>query len=312
MRILSLSGGGFQDFYTALCLARYEEVNGPLKNDFDLFVGTSAGSILASAAALGMPMADVCEIFSNEGARIFSDRPAPAGTAAVVRDVARYVKKSKYDGTRLRAVISGVCGDLRLGDIGPEILIPAVRLKDGEPALFSKASHADLKVSDAVIASAAAPMIFPAHRIDGELYGDGAIFANTPDILAIDHAVNALGADVSDISMLSIGAMSSSPPLDEPDSPNMGILGWLQENRIFRTLISAQMKTAERMSRNALGDRYDRIDADPEFHGRFRVGLDIADPSAITAAKEAALSSYPALEAVALKNRSRSASPDFW
>lgn len=303
MRILSLSGGGFQDFYTSLCLCRYEEMNGPLSGDFDLFVGTSAGSMLAAAAALGMPMSEVSEVFRKEGARIFSDRPAPSGAAALARDVARYVAKSKYDGNRLKSVISGFCGDIRMGDVPSNLLIPAVRLMDGEPVLFSNLSHPDLKLSDAVIASAAAPMIFPAHAIDGELYADGAIFSNTPDVLAIDHAVHALGADVDEVSMLSFGAMSSSPPLREPESPNMGILGWLQENRIFRTIISSQMRMAERMARNALGDRYFRIDADPDFPGKSKVGLDVADASAIAAAREAALSSYPLIDEIALKNR---------
>lgn len=53
MRVLSLSGGGYQGLFTALNLMRLEEEAGPLSDSFDAFVGTSIGAIIAAADADG-------------------------------------------------------------------------------------------------------------------------------------------------------------------------------------------------------------------------------------------------------------------
>ena len=59
MKILSISGGGFQALYNVILLEELEKLAGPVKNSFDLFCGTSAGAIVAAAGARGMPMADL-------------------------------------------------------------------------------------------------------------------------------------------------------------------------------------------------------------------------------------------------------------
>lgn len=293
MRILSLSGGGFQDYYTALMLARFEEERGPLLDHFDLFVGTSAGAMIAAAASVGKPMHEICEVFRREGPKIFSDRPAPSGAVAIARDITRYVKNAKYDGKRLRAVVSALAGDRTMADSKAGILVTAVRMRDAEPVYFSDALTPDVLLSDAVMASSAAPMMFPAHPVNGDLYADGALFANTPDLVALDYVTSKMGVNVSDVVMLSVGGMNLCPPLREPVTPNLGIVGWVQENRIFRTLIGAQAKMAENAARNVLGDRYVRVDAPANFDKRNEVALDVANDAAAQAAVAAAEMTYP-------------------
>lgn len=97
--------------------------------------------------------------------------------------------------------------------------------------------------------------------------------------------------------MLSLGSMNACPPLGEPGDADMGVLDWLRGNRIFRTMIGAQAEVTGRLMRGLLGDRYTRIDADPEFPLRQDVALDRADAKAVAAARMAAHLSLPELEA---------------
>lgn len=300
MRILSLSGGGFQGLFTALVLGRLEDEDRlALRDRFDAFAGTSVGGIIASAAAVGMPMSELARVFEKEGVRIFSDRPAPITNAAVARDFVRFVGRSKYDGAHLGRIVGSYCGEARLGDLDRPLLLPAVRLADGAPVLFTPHSHPDTLLREAVMATCAAPIIFPPVMVAGALHADGALFANCPDGLALDYATGDLGAPLADVRILGVGAMNQSPPLSEPANPNMGALAWMMENRIFRTVISSQSMITQQAVARELGERYQRVDADPEGPGRQHVGLDVADERARAAIRTAADACWPRLRGAA-------------
>ena len=73
--ILALDGGGARGIYPAQLLASIEQTLGvPVKESFDLIAGTSTGSIIAGAAAVGIPMTQVVDLFNSETARIFRKR----------------------------------------------------------------------------------------------------------------------------------------------------------------------------------------------------------------------------------------------
>lgn len=289
MRALSLSGGGFQGLFTALLLEKIEQERGSLLRDqFEVFGGTSVGGLIAAAAAVGMPMPDLVRVFRDEGVKIFSGRPAPSSNAAIMRDFMRYVSHAKYDGAHLSRVVKAYCGDRRMGDLDRALVIPAVRLMDGAPVIFTRETHPDLPLHDVVLATTAAPMIFPPVRVSGSLHADGAVFANCPDAIVLDHVKNFMGVPRGEITMLGVGAMNQAPPLSEPPSPNMGAVAWMAANRIFRTVISSQSMMVANLVSNELGNSYHRIDADPEGYNRRLVGLDVADAAAISAINEAA------------------------
>ena len=295
MRFLSLSGGGYQGFFTALMLARLEEERGPLNQSFDGFAGTSVGAIIAAGAAIGLPMAGIVETFDTQGGRIFSERPPPVGARAMLFDVMRYLNGSKYDGRHLARVVASYCGEMRMGDLQSPLMVTAVRLSDGLPVIFTPHSHPDTLLREAVLASAAAPMMFPPVPVDGHLHADGGVFANCPDALTLDYAIHDLGADPFDIRILGVGAMNHSPPLSEPADTNMGVRSWLSKNRIFRTLVSAQSAIAERTVSRALGDGYARVDAFPDEVGNGRIGLDVATLEARQVIRSAAETAGPRL-----------------
>ena len=62
-----------------------------------------------------------------------------------------------------------------------------------------------MAIVDAALATSAAPTFFPVHRIKGELFADGGLYANAPDQLALHEAEYFLEVGLPDIAMLSIG-----------------------------------------------------------------------------------------------------------
>lgn len=281
-RILSLSGGGFMGLFSARIIEHIEKIcEDPLGRQFDLISGTSVGAILALGVAAGVPGREMADVFTRHGSEIFSDRPPPNGRVSAVRDALRYFSQPKYSGEALREAISRLVGeDARLGDLRKPILIPVTRLRDGEPVLITQDTHPDLPIIDLAMAAAAAPMMFPAMKIAGELHADGAIHSNTPDLLALGHAESWLGVPLRRIHMLSLGTVNAGVRMAEPQSGSLGIFGWVQGQRIVQTVLAAQDRVATRLAAERLGERYLRVDALAPEGERDAVGLDVATPQA--------------------------------
>lgn len=76
-KILCCDGGGLKGLITALILQRLEEkINKKypetqLKDHFDMFAGTSTGSIIACALARGYSAAEIVQIYEDQAAQIF-------------------------------------------------------------------------------------------------------------------------------------------------------------------------------------------------------------------------------------------------
>lgn len=281
-RILSISGGGFMGLFSAGLIASLEARFGPAGRNFDLVSGSSVGGVIAIGLAAGVPAAAIAAGFRSEGAMIFSDRPAPTGGVSTARDAMRYLRKPKYDGVHLKRVVEGFSsGHARMGSIRTRLMVSATRLRDGEPVIFSQASHPDLDPALVAMAASAAPMMFPAVRIAGELHADGAIHSNVPDLLAIAHARDVLGVPLERIRMLSVGTVTAGMRLPDPVSADLGILGWVQGQRLLRTVIASQDRSAVSVARSLLGDRHLRVDMDALPEERDQVWLDVATPEAI-------------------------------
>lgn len=295
MRILSISGGGFQALYGVHLLAQLESKHGPAANQFHLCVGTSAGAIVAAAVACGVSMDDLHHGFITRGVQAFKPRHPGWG-----RDLLRRFRVAKYAPEPLAALVADIAGDRTFADLPTPLAVTATRLHDGAAVLFSARTHPDVLVREAVMASAAAPTMFPAAPVDGDLYTDGGLFANAPDLLGITLARHTTALD--DISLLSLGSMNGCPPLHEPLTADMGVIDWLRGNRIFRTITGAQADMTARLASEWLDGRYTRIDADPNAPGATDVGLDRTHPSAITAIGAAAKRSAPELDAWMRRN----------
>ena len=71
-RILSLDGGGIRGTFSAAFLATIEEMTGrSLVDHFDLIAGTSTGGVIALGLGLGLPAAQIRDLYLHKGSDIF-------------------------------------------------------------------------------------------------------------------------------------------------------------------------------------------------------------------------------------------------
>ncbi len=287
-QVLALSGGGYLGLYTATILAELEETLGgePLFTRFDMITGTSIGGILALGIALGIPMKTIAAAFADRGEAIFSARPAPRSQIGGLLDLARMITGPKYTGIALRATIEGLVGEHTLADLQRPCLVPAVNMTKGGPQVFKTPHHPNfrrdwrLKVVDVGMATSAAPAFFPLASIGDEMFADGGLFANSPDLMAVHEAEHFMGVAQDDIHVLSVGTTTSKFSFSHAMGRNLGALGWAKRQRLLQATIASQQQVTDAMLRHRLGSRYLRLDTSQSPEQVQDLALDVANESA--------------------------------
>lgn len=203
-RILSLDGGGVKGILTLGMLTALEaelrrraggDPNFRLSDYYDLIGGTSTGAIIATGLALGLSVADLIELYSTLGPRVFKRK---RGTG--------YFFKPAYDHRELSKALAPVLKDIRLGDqhaIKTGLSIHMKRIDTGSPWVVSNHPASPYynphdpetipnryyQLADLVRASAAAPTYFDEVLINTKFgknfkpiapgyFVDGAVSAN--------------------------------------------------------------------------------------------------------------------------------------
>ncbi len=185
-RILSLDGGGIRGALTLGYLKKIETLlrekeNNPnllLCDYFDLIGGTSTGSIIASALAIGKTVDEIKDLYMTLGGKIFGEKRdwwKPWETWKFL--------KAGYDHRALVENLRSIFGDIRLG--GPEIrtglcivakradtnsVWPLINHPNGKFYNSDLGKNKDIHLWQAVRASSAAPTYFAPQMID---VGDG-------------------------------------------------------------------------------------------------------------------------------------------
>lgn len=288
-QILSLSGGGFLGLYTAAVLAKIEEHSErPIAEQFDLISGTSIGGIIGLGIAAGIPATKIQESIEALGPKIFSNKPRPKSEFLATLQLRKNMLGAKYSAAALKDEIDELFGkEAKIGDLKHRIIIPSINLTKGRPQVFKTAHHPTfvrdfkLNISDVALATAAAPTYFPLHKIGGELFADGGLYANAPDQLAIHEAIHFLGQDISEIRLLSIGTTTSKFSFSNSINFNMGWMSWLRQERLPSVMIAAQQMSSDDMLRHRMGENYLRIDQEQSREQEDSLGLDIATEGAI-------------------------------
>ncbi|BBU30275.1 hypothetical protein BTHE68_40090 [Burkholderia sp. THE68] len=217
----------------------------PIARRFDLIAGTSIGGILALALALEIPAAQMVELFVEHGRDIFRPRFTLGGFL-----------RAKYSSEHLRNLLEqeSLFGERLVGDCMHPVIVPAINYTRGQPVLFKTPHHETFKrdhryrVVDVGMATSAAPTYFPRYVFDNCQYVDGGLFANAPGLLGLHEAQKFFGrlGDIADVSLLSIGTMSSKFTVDPSRNREGGLLDWggvkpaATPQRLFGLSISAQ------------------------------------------------------------------------
>ena len=281
-QVLSLSGGGVRGLYTAGVLAGLEARAGvPLHQCFDLIAGTSIGGIIAMGLPLGRRASDVRELMQGASAQIFP-------TATPVWSALRGLFRSRFDVAPLREVIEAVVGaDTRLGDLCTPLLVPTVALTAGAAQIFrsphhaAHTVHANTKLVDVALATAAAPLIFPVAMIGDARFLDGGLIAHAPDSLALHEAQVFFAKRRDDIFMLSVGTTRELTALAADRFPSRGLLYWMQQARLPDVVVAAQQSLSLQIASETLGDRHVSINTPRSREQDESLALDRADDIAI-------------------------------
>lgn len=273
-RVLALDGGGVRGIVTAVWLRRLEEELGsPLRRHFDLIAGTSTGSILACALALGRSAASIVELYQRKAASIFPQGPKPRGghPRSQQRNKQRGVLVPSYDGKGLARVLREEFkdqqgGDLLFGQLHPttSLMVISYDTLTRTPVIFknSNPTHAKLPAYEVIKASCSAPIYFPAHvtAIGSEPHAliDGGVVANNPSLCAITEALTAHTR--AELLVASFGTGRSSTPISAKDAQSWGLLGW--SNYIVDVLMDGPMDIMELMAGQLIPpERYFRFQA---------------------------------------------------
>src|SRR5256714_7363733 len=228
---LVLGGGGFTGGVYEIGALRVLDLlaaNSSI-NQFDVYVGTSAGSFIAALCANGVSPEEMMRVVTRQGKAPFKDinlndllRPnvvefarkgalLPLRAASLARNVigqwgsvslmdvflglAEALPSGAYTGAGIERYLRGVLSEPGRSDdfrkLGCELYITATDLDTCERVVFGVDGSDDVPISTAVRASGALPMVYSPVRIKDRELIDGGIVSTTN----LDIAVEA-GAEV--------------------------------------------------------------------------------------------------------------------
>ena len=260
--ILALDGGGTRGIYSAQVLSNMEKkLDVPIRDCFDLIAGTSTGSIIAGAAATGIPLKEVVELFDGHASSIFPRRPLRVG-----------IFGSKYSRKPLEEVVRNFLPDIALGEISTPLIITGSNIATGGIHVFKSRYLAelgepyvrdrDVPLVEAILASSAAPMYFDPVQIDESLLADGGLWANNPSILAVTEALSKFKRTVDQIHILSIG--TGHPVSMYKPRRSWGLATGWGHKKLVSYFLNLQSQASTNMAGLILGERYVRLDPEIE------------------------------------------------
>lgn len=285
---LSLTGGGYRGLFTARALQVIEDhLKVPIGQRFDLTCGTSIGGIVALAVAFEVPMSKVVDVFEKHGAHIFPPHEPPTSKVGKGVDLWKYSRKPRYSTAPLREAITKLIDeDATLNDARHAVAIPAVNVTQGRPQVFKTRHKAEwtrdwkFKAVDVALATAAAPTFFELAEVGGNLYADGGLFANAPDLVALHEAEHFFGVPAEAVRILSVGTTTRSYSVSFNSGRQFGIADWMEDQRLFSVTISAQQQFVDQLIQHKLQERYFRLDHEPSQEQARDLGLDVATEAA--------------------------------
>jgi NTE family protein len=222
---IALAGGGpLGAFYELGALhALGEAIEGRKLTDFDVYIGVSSGSLIAAGLANGFDTTSMGSTFIHDESTLVPFSPQmllqpaigeyacrlamlPQALLDAVRQYAREPLQSLWP--TLFGAIARVA-PTALFDNGPlerylhqlfttrghtddfrklraQLCIVATNLNTGNTTVFGNARHDDIPISRAVVASAALPGLYPAVKINGQHYVDGALIRTVHASLALE------------------------------------------------------------------------------------------------------------------------------
>ncbi len=218
---IAIDGGGIRGVMVTKALTILEEALGaPIHDSARLYAGTSTGSIISSALAVGLNASQVHALYLKLADTVF-----PRSWRTALFPLSRY----RYPNKPLEAALHEQLGDRKMKDLWKDLQLTDLVITSfdvlANKTLFIKpwkVEYQDWLISYAVLASSCVPTYFP--LVDGR-YMDGGVgsYAN-PCYLAAYELQFCLGWDPAETTLLSFGT-GRTPALLKPGEPER-VFAW--------------------------------------------------------------------------------------
>ena len=242
LRVLALDGGAIRGLFTLDVLRRIEAATRrPIRECFDLIVGTSTGGFIATRLLAGQ---SVEGIEAEYRTILASFRDAAPSLASFLK---RFTRGHVLDGNLMLRLLRGTWKESRLADLPPtprllivatqaDVALPQPFLIRNQPVDATAAARtrfdytADAPMVDVVRCCTAAPTFYGPHTLGDRVIVDGAIHSNNPILFAVAEAA-AVFPDTPIAMLLSVGTgerrveHQGQAPTGRHDG-NLGMLGW--------------------------------------------------------------------------------------
>ncbi len=212
IRMLSIDGGGVKGIFSIYAIMKLkEEYDIDVYNEFDVFVGTSTGALIASWILFRKDYRELYEFYVDKDNNIFSEKY-------------EFMSKLKihflpqYKEQNFKNALDLTFGDMTFEDFekkaNKKFIFTSTNITKARPIIYAssefKTSYKNVnkvKIKDALYSSAAAPFFFPPEVEDEtkNILVDGGLWANTPSTVGMALLFGDLGFKKDEVKVLSLG-----------------------------------------------------------------------------------------------------------
>jgi patatin-like phospholipase/acyl hydrolase len=247
-RILSVDGGGMRGLIPARVIenleGRLQAEAGPdarVADYFHMFAGTSTGGLVALSLTVPeraggdrpkVSAAKLVELYTTDGRKIFH-----RSLWQKLKTLWGFIAPKYGLGPLEEAVRRNLGTDAKLADALRDLVVVAYDMTDREPFFFKRwqareDESRDRPLTDAALATSAAPTYFPSHEVAGHALVDGGVFAANPAIAAIVEALKRRSDEPhhlspDDLLVVSIGTGHHETEYSQAEVSKWGKLGWI-------------------------------------------------------------------------------------
>lgn len=255
--ILSLDGGGSRGviahtFLQDLEKMLLEEKKVKITDIFDMYVGSSAGGIMALMFGSGKCLTkcgpilthrNLCEMMNKS----LWDKVLPIQT------------EPKYDGKGMKKTIESAMDDIKLSDCPKPTHVITYQLTTGKPRIFSSTTD-NISIRRLALMTSAAPTYFPCIRDDSDdsWFVDGAMAANNPSLIGYTKALKQWPGE--EIRILSVGTGYKKLSINGEYASQWGAFRWLASSIVDIT-IAAPAQLTHSLCKDLLPKGYLRINS---------------------------------------------------
>ena len=230
-KILSIDGGGTKGLYSLYILNALERLyclpdNKLLSDYFDMICGTSVGSIIAVCIALKIPTSTIISTFEADAPSVFptDNHCCLFGWLFRLYYGIKQLCGDKYDVTSYKNLVEQFVQNKTMKDVNNLLCIPSYCISNKQNCIFKNTriefeinvEDDNVKLSDVILASSAAPTYFPPHKIGDKYYTDGGLWANNPSMVGIVESLKYFigdGKRYKSYQLLSIGNLCANQPI---------------------------------------------------------------------------------------------------